>query len=162
MYCERLNRVGPYKFGVFKFILSFPDIYPALPPAVQFTSEVYHPLISHNGILSLRNGFPKWIPGQHYVFHLLHYIKNSFRTVVLDILTVEEVNNEFAWMTYNGDRKLFSRLAQQSVDVSLSPTVIGHDDGGMIVFQGEASEEKQMEILELERKRKNGESMQQT
>jgi len=145
---------------VFKFTLSFPDTYPDFPPTVQFASEIYHPLISHTGVLSLRNGFPQWISGQHYVFHLLHYIKNSFRTVVLDTLKVDEVNNEFAWMTYNGDAKLFSRLAKQSVDVSLSPTVTGHDDGGMIIFQGEMTKEKQVEILELEQKRKNRRSIQ--
>lgn len=76
---------GPYATAVLRFYISFPDIYPALPPLVTFSTDIFHPLITPlttymyttdiqeggtvsatdderlpPGGFSLRHGFPGW------------------------------------------------------------------------------------------------------
>ncbi|PFH60269.1 hypothetical protein XA68_11189 [Ophiocordyceps unilateralis] len=78
-------RDGPYAQAVLRFQISFPDAFPALPPLVTFSTDMFHPLISPlttymyttdiqvNGTVSardeerlppggfsLRHGFPHW------------------------------------------------------------------------------------------------------
>ncbi|KAI1489362.1 ubiquitin-conjugating enzyme/RWD-like protein [Biscogniauxia mediterranea] len=78
-------RGGPYSSAVLRFQISFPDIYPQLPPLVTFSTDMFHPLITplstymyttdiHDsgtvsatdderlppGGFSLRHGFPNW------------------------------------------------------------------------------------------------------
>ncbi|KAL2189695.1 UBC-like protein [Thermothelomyces heterothallicus CBS 203.75] len=78
-------RKGPYAPAILRFHISFPDAYPALPPLVAFSTDMFHPLItplttymystdvqdggtaSANddqrlppGGFSLRHGFPGW------------------------------------------------------------------------------------------------------
>ncbi|AEO55281.1 hypothetical protein MYCTH_104945 [Thermothelomyces thermophilus ATCC 42464] len=78
-------RKGPYAPAILRFHISFPDAYPALPPLVTFSTDMFHPLItplttymystdvqdggtaSANdderlppGGFSLRHGFPGW------------------------------------------------------------------------------------------------------
>ncbi|KAK3943892.1 hypothetical protein QBC46DRAFT_361628 [Diplogelasinospora grovesii] len=78
-------RKGPYAPAVLRFQISFPDTYPALPPLVTFSTDMFHPLITplttymyttdiqDNGTVSatdeerlppggfsLRHGFPDW------------------------------------------------------------------------------------------------------
>ncbi|KAF1956960.1 hypothetical protein CC80DRAFT_547674 [Byssothecium circinans] len=78
-------RKGPYAPAVLRFQISFPPTYPALPPLVTFSTDVFHPLLtplttytyttgsSDNdtvsatdderlppGGFSLRHGFPQW------------------------------------------------------------------------------------------------------
>ncbi len=76
---------GPYASAILRFRISFPPTYPALPPLITFTTDIFHPLItplttytyttgsSSNetvsardderlppGSFSLRDGFPQW------------------------------------------------------------------------------------------------------
>lgn len=76
---------GPYAPAVLRFQISFPSSYPALPPLVTFSTDVFHPLLTplttytHTtassdtdtvsatdderlppGGFSLRHGFPNW------------------------------------------------------------------------------------------------------
>lgn len=76
---------GPYATAVLRFYISFPDTYPALPPLVTFSTDIFHPLITPlttymyttdiqeggtvsatdeerlpPGGFSLRHGFPGW------------------------------------------------------------------------------------------------------
>ncbi|KAI1342311.1 ubiquitin-conjugating enzyme [Xylariaceae sp. FL0016] len=78
-------RNGPYAPACLRFQISFPDLYPKLPPLVTFTTDLFHPLltpistymyttdIQDNGTVSatdverlppggfsLRHGFPDW------------------------------------------------------------------------------------------------------
>ncbi|KAL5118926.1 hypothetical protein ACEQ8H_003249 [Pleosporales sp. CAS-2024a] len=80
-------RRGPYAPAVLRFHISFPPTYPALPPLVTFSSDVFHPLLTPlttytytyttgssdsdtvsasdderlpPGGFSLRHGFPHW------------------------------------------------------------------------------------------------------
>ncbi|KAK0643605.1 hypothetical protein B0T16DRAFT_186262 [Cercophora newfieldiana] len=78
-------RKGPYATAVLRFQISFPDTFPALPPLVTFSTDMFHPLITPlttymyttdiqdggtvsatdeerlpPGGFSLRHGFPDW------------------------------------------------------------------------------------------------------
>ncbi|KAH4942656.1 hypothetical protein HBI55_149360 [Parastagonospora nodorum] len=78
-------RRGPYAPAVLRFQISFPPSYPALPPLVTFSTDVFHPLLTPlttytyttgsldtdtvsatdeerlpPGGFSLRHGFPQW------------------------------------------------------------------------------------------------------
>ncbi|CAN8102930.1 unnamed protein product [Discula destructiva] len=78
-------RKGPYATAILRFYISFPDTYPALPPLVTFSTDIFHPLITPlttymyttdiqeggtvsatdeerlpPGGFSLRHGFPGW------------------------------------------------------------------------------------------------------
>ncbi|POS81256.1 ubiquitin-conjugating enzyme [Diaporthe helianthi] len=78
-------RKGPYATAILRFYISFPDSYPALPPLVTFSTDMFHPLITPlttymyttdiqeggtvsatdeerlpPGGFSLRHGFPDW------------------------------------------------------------------------------------------------------
>lgn len=76
---------GPYATAILRFYISFPDTFPALPPLVTFSTDIFHPLITPlstymyttdiqeggtvsatdeerlpPGGFSLRHGFPSW------------------------------------------------------------------------------------------------------
>ncbi|KIW65974.1 hypothetical protein PV04_08187 [Phialophora macrospora] len=38
-------RKGPYEGAILRFQISFPDTYPAVPPLIIFSSDVFHPLV---------------------------------------------------------------------------------------------------------------------
>ncbi|OCT47037.1 ubiquitin-conjugating enzyme E2 [Cladophialophora carrionii] len=77
---------GPYEGAILRFQISFPDTYPAVPPLIIFSSDIFHPLVVPlttytfsvsavdasatvsasdqdrlpPGAFSLRHGFPQW------------------------------------------------------------------------------------------------------
>ncbi|CCU80543.1 ubiquitin-conjugating enzyme [Blumeria hordei DH14] len=80
-----VRRGGPYSSAILRFHISFPALYPTLPPIVTFTTDIFHPLIkplsayvhpadnqlqAHvsttnddrlpPGGFSLQHGFPSW------------------------------------------------------------------------------------------------------
>lgn len=80
-----MPNLGPYATAILRFYVSFPDTYPALPPLVSFSTDMFHPLITPlttymyttdiqeggtvsatdeerlpPGGFSLRHGFPGW------------------------------------------------------------------------------------------------------
>lgn len=51
---------GYYTDAILKFRLTFPAGYPDHPPAVQFLTDVFHPLIARNGVFNLTPRFRPW------------------------------------------------------------------------------------------------------
>lgn len=85
LMCLAVSALGPYATSVLRFQISFPPQYPALPPLVTFSTDIFHPLITPlttymystdtqsdgtvsatdeerlpPGGFSLRDGFPAW------------------------------------------------------------------------------------------------------
>ena len=51
-------REGLYKDGIFKFVITIPQNYPAKAPEITFTSKVFHPYVDFsNGKLDLSVNF---------------------------------------------------------------------------------------------------------
>ncbi len=111
---HRLTVTGYYADAVFKFRLLFPPEYPDRPPVVQFTTDMFHPLISSNGTFNLLPKFHPWRsafssaqskpgltfdcrPKEHHVFDVLHYIKSAFKKAVLDKITEADCLNKEAY-----------------------------------------------------------------
>ena len=55
-----LYLLGYYADAVLKFRLAFPENYPETPPAVDFITDVFHPLISSTGSFNLSSRFRPW------------------------------------------------------------------------------------------------------
>ncbi|CAG8505134.1 6389_t:CDS:2 [Funneliformis caledonium] len=102
------------------------------PPAVTFIftlinniDGLFHPLIDPNtGSFSLSQQFKDWVPHKYYIFHVLHYIKKSFKKTVLDNLLEKHCPNKKAFSTYHNEIRTFSVLAKQCADLSISKTVL--------------------------------------
>ncbi|CAG8611630.1 9985_t:CDS:2, partial [Acaulospora morrowiae] len=156
---------GYYKNGVFKFKLTIPNEYPFLggfcsntyperPPAVQFICNLinndglFHPLVNpENGNFSLTQQFKDWAPHKYYIFHVLHYIKKSFKKGVLDHLSRKHCLNEKAFTLYKENPRQFENIARQCAELSISPTVLydSEDDSNPIQFT-DLSNEKLNEL----------------
>ncbi len=54
---------GLYQKGVFKFIVSIPDVYPSIPPQIFFQDKILHPLVEYEsgkldlGVIFEKNNF---------------------------------------------------------------------------------------------------------
>lgn len=119
-------RLGPYRNGIFKFTISFPELYPVSPPTITFHTSIYHPLIaphtpsSHTpGAFSLRHGFPRWFPTEDQkllqtpgirhpdtretsTLEVLQYIKASLDDAnVLDEIPISAAENQAAWKAWS-------------------------------------------------------------
>ncbi|RIB16499.1 ubiquitin-conjugating enzyme/RWD-like protein [Gigaspora rosea] len=142
---------GFYKGGVFKFKLNIPIEYPFFyPPTVQFIFKLindvglFHPLIHpETGNFSLTQQFKDWAPHRYYIFHVLHYVKKSFKKDVLDNLTEKHCLNKDAFDTYHDHPKRFGTMAKQCADLSTSDTVLydNHNESNPIQFS-KLSDEK--------------------
>lgn len=61
MFREMLKVAGYYANAILKFKILFPVEYPNRPPVVQFTSDVFHPLIRQkDGIMNIKTRFRIW------------------------------------------------------------------------------------------------------
>ena len=54
---------SPYAGGIFFLTIHFPTDYPFKPPKVAFSTRIYHPNITSNGIISLNILRSEWYPG---------------------------------------------------------------------------------------------------
>ncbi|CDH49419.1 ubc-like protein [Lichtheimia corymbifera JMRC:FSU:9682] len=115
---------GYYRSGVFKFRMTIPENYPNHPPSVTFLTEMFHPLVDTQGNLSLSQQFATWRPYQDYLFHVLHYVKNIFKRVVLDGLVDKHCPHKEAYRLYRTDRTVFGKLAQQSAQLSITESYL--------------------------------------
>jgi len=79
---------GYYRKGVFKFRIELPRHYPNVRPEVFFLGPVHHPYVRANGHLDLSLPFPQWIPKQHFIIHVLQFMKKMFYKI--DILVIED------------------------------------------------------------------------
>lgn len=129
--------------------MTIPENYPNHPPSVTFLTEMFHPLVDTQGNLSLSQQFATWRPYQDYLFHVLHYIKNIFKRVVLDGLVDKHCPHKEAyrlyvqeegwqgglkmiiqgqhastWHRYRTDRTVFGKLAQQSAQLSITESYL--------------------------------------
>lgn len=51
---------GFYEDAVFRFVLRFSETFPQTLPSIRFTSAVFHPLVSEDGVLDTAALFPNW------------------------------------------------------------------------------------------------------
>lgn len=80
-------RDGPFRKGIFKFIIYIPDNFPMTRPMLKFKSRVVHPLIHEvNGRFNLLRKFPTWEPHKDHIWHILAYMKECLE----DPLSLEE------------------------------------------------------------------------
>ncbi|CAG8756213.1 8994_t:CDS:2, partial [Racocetra persica] len=149
---------GYYKGGVFKFKLNIPTEYPfydgKYPPTVHFISKLinddglFHPLIHpETGNFSLTQQFKDWASHKYYIFHVLHYVKKSFKKDVLDKLSEKHCLNKAAYDTYRENPKKFGIMAKQCAELSTSDTVLydNHNESNPIQFS-KLSDEKLEEL----------------
>ncbi|KAM3586769.1 hypothetical protein VKS41_001826 [Umbelopsis sp. WA50703] len=127
---------GYYRSGVFKFRINIPESYPNAPPTVTFLTDMFHPLVDNQGRLSIAQQFPVWRPHQDYIFHILHYIKNAYKRVVLDGLVEKYCPNKEAYRLYRNDPQIFAKLAQQCAQLSITESYLfdHFPDNNMIKF----------------------------
>lgn len=115
---------GFYRSGAFKFRLTIPQDYPSQAPSVTFLTDMFHPLVDVNGNVSIAQQFPIWRPYQDYIFHILHYLKNMFKKVVLDGLNDKYCFNKEAYRLYRTDISVFGKLAQQCAQLSITESYL--------------------------------------
>ncbi|KAG8981661.1 hypothetical protein FRB90_007097, partial [Tulasnella sp. 427] len=141
---------GYYASSVLRFRLTFPQDYPKQPPAVAFTTDVFHPLVSQtDGSFSLAPRFSPWMPKDHHVFDVLYWIKAAFKKPALDKLTERDCLNKEALRLYRESPPSFAALALQTSGLSQSPSALfdsdhpqmgGRSQGGIVFRQMAASE----------------------
>ncbi|KAJ3023419.1 hypothetical protein HKX48_003336 [Thoreauomyces humboldtii] len=120
---------GFYKEGVFQFVIRIPPSYPSCdtPPTVQFTTDMFHPLVARDGSFNLTAQFPVWRARRDYIAHVLHYMKNAFKEAVLDGLEEEACSNRDAYRIFHDERPLFAKLAAQCAQLSVSEAILFDD-----------------------------------
>ncbi|CAG8491183.1 8193_t:CDS:2, partial [Scutellospora calospora] len=132
------------------YVMPSADNFHNYPPTVQFISKLindgglFHPLIHpETGNFSLIQQFKDWEPHKYYIFHVLHYVKKSFKKGVLDNLSEKHIQNKDAYDTYKENPRRFGTLAKQCAELSTSKTVLydNHNESNPIQFS-ELQDEK--------------------
>ncbi|RUS24118.1 ubiquitin-conjugating enzyme/RWD-like protein [Jimgerdemannia flammicorona] len=140
---------GNYRNGVFKFRINIPEEYPERPPSVVFLTDMFHPLVDAQGNFNIGQQFPSWRPHQDHIFHVLHYIKNAFKKVVLDNLLEKYALNKDV---YHNEATIFANLAQQCAHLSITESILFEHlpENNMIKFT-ELSDSKFVRSVGLDR-----------
>ncbi|PVU99162.1 hypothetical protein BB560_005550, partial [Smittium megazygosporum] len=115
---------GPWKGGVFKFKVLFPNEYPYKAPEIYFLTKLNHPLVSKSdGKFNLKPQFPEWKAYEDYLFLALAFMKNSFKSTVLSSLINSPALcfNQDALKMYINDRSQFEQIASLDTERSLQP-----------------------------------------
>ncbi|KAF8165365.1 ubiquitin-conjugating enzyme/RWD-like protein [Crassisporium funariophilum] len=132
---------GYYADSILKFRLTFPETYPESPPAVDFVTDIFHPLISQNGSFNLSPRFRPWRPKEHHVFDVLHWVKVAFKKHALDQFQESYCFNKeafrfcplvlridlfhlFSPLRYRESTQSFAALAMQSASLSQSESAL--------------------------------------
>jgi ubiquitin-protein ligase len=124
---------GYYADAILKFNLTFPPNYPERPPAVQFVTDIFHPLISQDGTFSLSPRFRPWRPKEHHVFDVLHWVKAAFKKHALDQIKADDCSNKEAYRLYHESTQSFAALAVQSASLSQSESALFDTDHPSLV-----------------------------
>lgn len=107
---------GYYRKGVFRFRIELPRHYPNVRPEVFFLGPVHHPYVRANGYLDLSLPFSQWIPKQHFIIHVLQFMKKMFYKI--DVLVIDDPQhapNPEALELYRDSTIRFWHAAQKCV-----------------------------------------------
>ncbi|GAA6044257.1 hypothetical protein JCM8097_002097 [Rhodosporidiobolus ruineniae] len=116
---------GYYAGAVLHFRLLIPPSYPSTAPTVIFDSPIFHPLVDPvSGRMRLDARFPTWRPRRDFLFHVLHFVKASFKRRWLDELREAVCANQEAWRLYRTQTAVFAKLASQSSQLSSSSSAL--------------------------------------
>ncbi|KIP08312.1 hypothetical protein PHLGIDRAFT_23558 [Phlebiopsis gigantea 11061_1 CR5-6] len=127
---------GYYTDSVLRFRVVFPASYPAAPPAVQFLTDVFHPLVSQaDGAFNLAPRFSPWSPQEHRVFDVLHCVKAAFKKHALDDIRESDCLNREAFR-YHDTTSSFAALATQSAMLSQSASALFDRDHPSMAGKG--------------------------
>ncbi|KAJ1972198.1 hypothetical protein H4R35_004809 [Dimargaris xerosporica] len=115
---------GPYEGGTFRFVVKIPEHYPHARPIIVFLTDMFHPLVGKTGEFSLAQRFSEWTPNQHFIFHILHYIKSAFKLSTLKSLHDVHCPNRKAFRMFHEEPAIYHRLAKQCAQLSSSEAVL--------------------------------------
>ncbi|KAG0145533.1 hypothetical protein CROQUDRAFT_93652 [Cronartium quercuum f. sp. fusiforme G11] len=120
---------GYYAGAIYRFIIDIPITYPNESPKIRFKTDCFHPLVDPNtGRFDIRSRFSNWRPHIDFIFHLLHFLKGSFKRAGLERLKNEdEVQNKEAFRLYRDQTQVFANLASQSAILSASSPSLESD-----------------------------------
>lgn len=71
-------RAGPYRDGIFRFVIYLQDDFPSSRPLLKFTTPIFHPQVHVSGSLNLDKAFPNWLSGRNHIWQILRYMKGCF------------------------------------------------------------------------------------
>ncbi|KAH8927758.1 hypothetical protein BT69DRAFT_1257986 [Atractiella rhizophila] len=118
---------GYYSPSLLRFTLSIPSSYPSptVLPTLTSLTNVFHPLIDPStGRFNLESRFPRWRPRKDFLFHILHFLKASFKRNGLEGLVERGCANLEAYRMYRNNPTLFTKLASQSASLSMSDSTL--------------------------------------
>eukprot|EP01112_Ceratiomyxa_fruticulosa_P017137 TRINITY_DN5283_c0_g1_i1.p1 TRINITY_DN5283_c0_g1~~TRINITY_DN5283_c0_g1_i1.p1 ORF type:complete len:297 (+),score=48.15 TRINITY_DN5283_c0_g1_i1:750-1640(+) len=130
-------RAGYYRLGIFKFIINFPQDYPASVPNCRFATDgIFHPLISPvDGTIDLTYPFPNgWSEPRKHIWDALKYIKKIF--VEFDNFpppSPSHILNQEAFHLLTTDKEKFMAKASESVQLSIDNSLV-NPEGSIIKF----------------------------
>ncbi len=96
---------SPFEGGKYKIDIQFNDNYPVRPPAVKFTSPIFHPNIYKDGKICVDILQGEWTPTQNIRTVLL-----SLRSLLIDPNPFSPANREAADMFRNNKDSYHSRI----------------------------------------------------
>lgn len=90
---------GYYATGIYRFIISFPTIYPDSPMGLRFTTTLVHPLVHPRGTVDL-SGVYGGLDNAGKASWVLQWIERMFDKGTLDGLREEECGNKEYYRMY--------------------------------------------------------------
>jgi len=126
---------GYYAGAILRFRLTFPDDYPDKIPAVQFVTDIFHPLIDQNGYFNLAAHLRPWKPKEHHVYDVLYHVKAAFKKYRLDKYKEGDAWNKEAYRLYHESTSSFSALATQSSQLTRSESALYDKDHPSLMGQ---------------------------
>ncbi|EKM80305.1 hypothetical protein AGABI1DRAFT_73378 [Agaricus bisporus var. burnettii JB137-S8] len=118
---------GYYAGAILRFRVTFPSDYPDNIPAVQFITDIFHPLIDQSGFFNLSAHFRPWKPREHRIHDVLYCIKAAFKKYRLDQIKEVDAWNKEAYR-YHESTFSFSALAAQSSQLTRSESALYDKD----------------------------------
>ncbi|GMH33598.1 hypothetical protein BSKO_01432 [Bryopsis sp. KO-2023] len=104
----------PWEGGIFSLLIMFHGDYPAKPPRVRFTSEMFHPNVYQDGNLCMDIIQDQWSPCQD-----VSTVLTSIQSLLMDPNCSSPANPDAARL-YETDRRAYNRkvrqIAQKTVD----------------------------------------------